>query len=169
MVDLTPIKPWIDNEELQHSQQAIAVIRRIGFEQWIKDQIEIFCNCTKTFKDGSRVTQTNDLRYNIELTTTVQIIDIFGEDKKDYYYQELLKQHAANLEYEAIHGFDYDPHSPIKNKKSTKRKTKPKQTSMIIEDKPKKETAAERKLKAHAMKLNALIFKPKSVNNDNTL
>ena len=40
---------------------------------------------------------------------------------------------------------------------------------MIIEDKPKKETAAERKLKAHAMKLNALTFKPKSVNNDNAL
>lgn len=170
MIDLTPIKPWISDETIQHSQQASCAIGRIGFEEWFKSQLEIFCNCTKTFKDGHRVTQTNDIRYNYELTTTVQMIEVFGEDKKDEYYEKLLEQHKINLEFEAEHGLEYDSTSLKKPKTSNKTtKKKLKQTSIDLGDKPKKETVAERKLKAHAIKINALTFKPKNINNGNTL
>ena len=170
MVDLTPIKPYIIEDDSCTPGYAVSVISRTGFEEWFKNQLEIFCNCTKTFKDGRRCTQTNDIRYNYEITDCVLMIEQFGEDKKDEYYTQLIKQHQINLEFEAINGFDYEPHSNKKNKKSTTApKKRNKQTSLDIGDKPKKETAAERKLKAHAVKLNALTFKPKSINNGNTL
>ena len=98
------------------------------------------------------------------------MIEQFGKDKKDEYYTQLLKQHQINLEFEAVNGFEYTPHANKKDKKTsaTPRKRN-KQTSLDLGDKPKKETAAERKLKAHVIKLNAVTFKPKAVNNDNTL
>jgi hypothetical protein len=98
------------------------------------------------------------------------MIEQFGENKKDEYYTEVLKQHQLNLEFEAMHGFEYELHSNKKNKKQTTTpKKRNKQTSIDSGDKPKKETAAERKLKAHAIKLNAVTFKPKSVSNGDTL
>ena len=170
MVDLTPIKPYIIEDDSRTPGYAVSVISRIGFEEWFKSQLEIFCNCTKTFRDGRRCTQTNDMRYNYEITDCVLMIEQFGEYKKDEYYNQLLKQHQINLEFEAINCFDYEPHSNKKNKKpTTAPKKRNKQTSMDLGDKPKKETAAERKLKAHAIKLNAVTFKPKSVSNGDTL
>lgn len=170
MVDLTPIKPYIIEDDSHTSGYAVSVISRIGFEEWFKNQLEIFCNCTKTFKDGRRCTQTNDMRYNYEITNCIRMIEEFGENKKDEYYTQLLKQHQVNLEFEAINGFEYEPYSNKRNKKSTTTpKKRNKQTSINLEDKQKKETAAERKLKAYAIKLNAVIFKPKSVSNGDTL
>lgn len=170
MVDLTPLKPYIIEDDSGPAGYAVSVISRIGFEEWFKGQLEIFCNCTKTFKDGRRCTQTNDFRYNSEITDCVRMIEQFGENKKDEYYTQLLKQHQINLEFEAVNGFDYTPHSNKKDKKSssTPRKRN-KQTSMELGDKPKKETVAAKKLKAHALKLNAITFKPKTVSDDNTL
>lgn len=168
IVDLSPIKQYISDETLNHSQQAIFQIDRIGFDEWFDSQINIFCNCTKTFKDGRRCTQTNDKRYNYELTTTVQMIEQCGGPLKHIYYERLLKQHEENLEFERINGLEYDPYSKPKTKQKGSTTRKNKQLSLDI-DKPKKETASERKLKAHAIKLNALLFKPKPVNNDNTL
>ena len=169
MVDLTPIKEYLDKGSLNGVGFAVSTISRIGFNEWFKGQLEVFCNCTRTFKDGRRCTQTNDLRYSIELFTTVEMIEAYGEDKKDDYYNQLLNQHKVNLEFEAVNGLEYDPNPKKKEKKTNTTKRKPKQTSININNKPKKETAAERKLKAHAIKLNALTFKPKTIDNGNTI
>lgn len=137
---------------------AVAVIARIGFENWFKSQLDTFCNCTKIFKDGSRCTQTNDVRYKYEITTCVKMIEQFGEDKKEEYYNKLIERHNANIEFENINGYDY---SITSNKKKTTTTRKHKTDKSNTNDKPKKETAAERKLKAQAIKLNSLMFKVK--------
>lgn len=169
MVDLTPLKAWLNAENDVYNKSCAFTIGRIGFDNWFNDEIDVFCNCTKTFRNGGRCTQTNDYRYNVEISTVARMIEEFGGDNKDEYYTRLIKQHQTNLEFEAINGFDYEVYSNKKNKKSSTTKKRTKQTSMNIEDKEKKETAAERKLKAHAVKLNALTFKPKSVSNGDTL
>ena len=43
------------------------------------------------------------------------------------------------------------------------------QKDIVFKDKPKQETAAERKLKAHIAKINSFSIKIKPVRNDNTL
>jgi hypothetical protein len=97
----------------------------------------------------------------------INMIEKFAEDK-DKYYTELIIQHNDNLEFEAMNGFEYDPYSTTKKKSTTSRK-KAKQTSLDFGDKSKKETAAEKKLKAHAAKISMLTFKIKPANGNNTL
>lgn len=170
MVDLTSIEPWLEKGSLNSIAYAVSTISRIGFEEWFNGQLETFCNCTKTFKDGRRCTQTNDIRYAKELLTTVKLIEAYAEDKKDECYIKLLERHKANLEFEAINGFEYDLNPKNKKKQiSTTTKKQVKQTSTDSDNKPKKETAAERKLKAHAIKISALTFKPKAIKNENTI
>lgn len=169
MVDLIPIKPWLEKGSSNSTGYAVSTISRIGFEEWFKSQLEVFLNCSRTFKDGRRCTQTNDIRYAKELFTTVEMIKAYAEDKQDECYIKLLELHKANLEFEAINGLEYSVKGDNKKKQSSVTKKRNKQTSLDIGDKPKKETAAERKLKAHAIKLNAVTFKPKSVNNGDTL
>lgn len=169
MVDLTPIEHWLETGSLNSVGYAVSVISRIGFEEWFKSQLEVFLDCSRTFSDGRRCTQTNDVRYAKELVTTVEMIKAYAEDKQDECYIKLLELHKANLEFEAINGLEYSVKGDNKKKQSSVTKKRNKQTSLDLGDKPKKETAAERKLKAHAIKLNAVTFKPKSVNNDNTL
>lgn len=169
MVDLTPIEPWLEKGSLNSIGYAVSTISRIGFEEWFKSQLEVFLNCSRTFSDGRRCTQTNDIRYAKELVTTVEIIKAYAEDKQDECYIKLLELHKANLEFEAINGLEYSVKGDNKKKQSSVTKKRNKQTSMDLGDKPKKETAAERKLKAHAIKLNAVTFKPKSVSNGDTL
>ena len=169
MVDLTPIKPWLETGSIISVGYAISTISRIGFDEWFKSQLEVFLNCSRTFSDGRRCTQTNDFRYAKELVTTVEMIKAYAEDKQDECYTKLLELHKANLEFEAVNGLEYSVKGDNKKKQSSVTKKRNKQTSLDIGDKPKKETAAERKLKAHAIKLNAVTFKPKSVSNGNTL
>lgn len=169
MVDLTPINPWLEKGSLNSIVYAVSTISRIGFEEWFKSQLEVFLNCSRTFSDGRRCTQTNDIRYAKEMLTTVKMIENYAEDKEDECYIKLLKLHKANLEFEAVNGLEYSVKGDNKKKQSSVTKKRNKQTSLDIGDKPKKETAAERKLKAHAIKLNAVTFKPKSVSNDDTL
>lgn len=169
MIDLTPIKEYLDKGSSNSMGFAVSTISRIGFDEWFKGQLEVFCNCTRTFNDGRRCTQTNDFRYAKELVTTVEMIKAYAEDKQDECYIKLLELHKANLEFEAVNGLEYSVKGDNKKKQSSLTKKRNKQTSLDIGDKPKKETAAERKLKAHAIKLNAVTFKPKSISNGNTL
>lgn len=169
MVDLTPINPWLEKGSLNSIGYAVSTISRIGFEEWFKSQLEVFLNCSRTFSDGRRCTQTNDIRYAKEMLTTVKMIENHAEDKEDECYIKLLELHKANLEFEAVNGLEYSVKGDNKKKQSSITKRRNKQTSLDIGDKPKKETAAERKLKAHAIKLNALTFKPKTIDNGNTI
>lgn len=169
MVDLTVLKPHIIEDDSHTSGYAVSVVSRIGFEEYFNNQLEIFCNCTRTFKDGRRCTQTNDKRYSREITDCVRMIEQFAENK-DEAYLRLLDRHNKNLEYEAINGFEYDPVSnKNKKKQSAPAKKRSKQTSLKLDNGEKKETVAEKKLKAHAMKMSALMFKPKEVDNGNSL
>lgn len=167
MSDISILNKYIINISNDKLQRTVLEIGRIGFDIWFDNQINIFCNCTKLFNDGKRCLQTNDIRYSNEISLTIQMIEHFAEDK-DNYYERLIKLHNENLEFEAKNGFEYSTDNKIKTKvKTVKRKSK--QTNLDKTDKPKKETAAERKLKNHAAKLNALMFKPKSVSNADTL
>ena len=106
-----------------------------------------------------------------EITTTVYMIEKYGGDNKDYYYTRLLNQHNTNIEFEAINGFEYNVNTKLDKKSSIKAKNKTKQTSITFSadsiDKTKKETAAERKLKAHIAKINSFKINIKPVNNAN--
>lgn len=168
MIDLTPIKPWIDKVLTNNIKFAVSTISMIGFDNWFDNQLTVFCNCTKTFSDGRRCTQTNDPRYAKELFTTVKIIEEFGGNDKDSYYTKLLNQHKINLEFEEKYGLEYSINRN-KERKSTITRKKSKQVSIKLDTSPKKETEAEKRLKQHAAKINALMFKPKPINNDNTL
>lgn len=166
MIDLTPIEKYLidDNEDFDDISEND--VSEKGFETWFKNQINYWLNCSY-MPTGKRLLQTNDKRYNREITTTVHMIENYAENK-DYYYNSLINCHFNNLEFEKINGFEYNPYTVGKQKSSyTKKKTK--QTSIDFGDKPKKETAAERKLKAHAAKINGLTFTIKPANNDNTL
>lgn len=167
MIDVSILNEYITDISNDKLQRTVFEIGRTSFDTWFDNQINVFCNCTKLLNNETRCNQTNDIRYSIEITLTIQMIEHFAENK-DYYYERLINQHKDNLEFEAKNGFEYNTDNKTKVKtKTTKRK--PKQTSLITENKPKKETAAERKLKAHAIKINALQFKPKSINNADTL
>lgn len=169
MIDLSPLKPYILEEpDETYLLNAANSILLNSFDIWFTNQIERWCNCTMLSNDGRRLLQTNDKRYNYEITTSVRMIELYGGDYKDYYYNELINCHFNNLEFERINGYAYDPYSTTKKKSTTSRK-KTKQTSLDFGDKPKKETAAERKLKAHAAKISMLTFKIKPANNDNTI
>ena len=166
MVDITSLEKYIIDDIELYLNSAKTRIEDVGFDNWFNNEINYFCNCSFISKDGKRLLQTNDKRYNYEITTSIKMIELYGGENKDEYYAKLLQRHNDNLEFEAINGFEYNPYSTTK-KKSTTTKRKTKQTSISFENKPKKETVAELKLKAHAAKINMLKVKIKPANNGN--
>lgn len=168
MIDISSLEKYVIDDIELYLSSAKTRINDVGFDNWFDNEINGFCNCSFLSKDGRRLMQTNDKRYNYEITTSVRMIELYGGDNKDYYYNELINCHFNNLEFERINGYAYDPYSTTK-KKSTTSKKKTKQTSLDFGDKPKKETAAEKKLKAHAAKISMLTFKIKPANGNNTL
>lgn len=165
MIDLTPLKDFIVEDNFHNDHIADIMIENKGFDDWFNNHIQCWCNCCFIGPSGHRLIQTNDKRYNYEITTVIHAIEKHAVDK-DYYYNELINCHFNNLEYERINGFEYDSYATSK-KSSTKKKTK--QTSLDFGDKSKKETAAERKLKAHAAKISMLKFNIKPTNANNSL
>ena len=164
MVDLTDIKKYIVDDNEHYDKCSEADIENYGFDVWFNHQITIWINCSYC-PTGHRLLQTNDKRYSAEITTIVNMINKFivDNENKDKYFEQLLIQHNKNIEFEAINGFEYDIYLTTKKKSTTSRK-KTKQTSLDFGDKPKKETVAERKLKAHAAKISMLTFKIKPAN-----
>lgn len=165
MIDLTPLEKYIVDDASFFINCARKRINEVGFPEWFGNQLYSFLTCSRLSSSGHRLVQTNLRQYCVELTTTVTMIEEFAENK-DYCYEKLLELHNSNLEYEAVHGFEYDP-KVISKKKSSKPRSK--QTSIDFGDKPKKETAAERKLKAHIAKISSLNIKIKPVKNDNAI
>lgn len=130
-------------------------ISKIGFEQYFENQYECFLDCTKVSKNGQRPVMTTYVTYKYEISNTLEMIEEYAEDK-DKYIKMLLDLHNRNLYFEANNPYDY---KPIKVKRSNPRRKDNEQLTMDgIEVKPKKETAAERKLKQTALKLNKLSF-----------
>ena len=167
MIDLSSFHDYIVDAEFA-SNLAEKVILTQGFEEYFNNQLNKWCNCTITSPvDGRRINQTNDLRYKIELTTTLNMIKKFGGEDEEKYYEQILKRHNENLEFEAINGFEYSVRMVNDKKKSGSTRKRTKQTSLDLGDKPKKESAAERKLKAHVAKINSFNFVIKPVNNGN--
>lgn len=166
MVDLTPLSNYIIEDSETYDSITEYQIDRSSYLEWFNNQIERWLNCSY-MPTGKRLLQTNDKRYHRELTTTIHMIEKYSEFIDDD-YNKLINRHFSNLEFERINGLEYNPYATGKLKKSSSKK-KSKQTSIDFGDKPKKETAAEKKLKAHAAKINGLVFTIKPANNDNTI
>ena len=164
MVDLTPLEKYVVDNANQYVREADKTINKIGFKNWFNEQLSCFLDCSKRLNNGQRCIQSNFIHYKYEITTIIYMIDKYGGDNNDYYYELLLLQHKANLEFESVNGLEFDVKEATKKKRTT---TRNKQTSLI--DKPKQETAAERKLKAHIAKISSLNIKIKPVRNDNTV
>lgn len=126
-----------------------------SFDEWFNNEIK-WIDCTKVGKDGMRYNQTINFNYNKELTEIMYCIEHTDNINKDEYYEKLLKQHEINLQYEKIN-------PPIiygnrRQKSAIKKRVenqKIKQSKLELDN---KESAAERKLKAKAAKLNNLSF-----------
>ena len=170
MIDLNILEPYIEEPNEDNNSYADVMILDCGFDTWFENQLNIWINCSYISINGNRIIQTNDKRYNHEITTILCMIEKYvEEDRRDYYYKELLNQHNKNLEFESINGFAYDPYAVKSKKSSNSSRKKSKQTSIDFGDKPKKETVAERKLKAHVAKINSFKITLKPVKNDNTI
>ena len=165
MIDLSSLKPYIVDDIDYYVKVATKTITNTSFDIWFCVELDNFLDCSRRLSDGKRLFQTNFYSYSVELSVTLAMINLYGGDDKDLYYEQLLKRHNANLEFEAINGMEYDFTKISKRKSSTK---KSKQTS-VFEQNQSKETAAERKLKAHIAKISSLNIKIKPVRNDNTV
>lgn len=127
-------------------------------EVLVNEYIVIWLDATKITPDGRfHVTQTIDYPYKSALTECLYIIENFVEDKDKYMYL-LYKRHNDNLEFEK----ENPPIIYDKNKAKPKRKVSNKkvnETSLPGFETPRRESAAERKLKEKIFKINSLKFK----------
>lgn len=162
MVDISVLDKYIVELEQEDYDTLEAIMRKCNSLEWIKSQISGFLDCSKCFLNGSRIIQTNEYRYCWELTRTLYVIKHY-ENNEDYLYEALLDLHNRNLEFEAINGFEYEVRGKTRTAKKTKRN---KQAKLDFDDKPKKETKAEAKLKATAAKLGAISFNFNSIKDD---
>lgn len=132
-----------------------SIVNKIGFLEYFEHQYETFLDCTKVWKSGQRPVMTTYITYKYEISNTLEMIEEYAEDK-DKYIKMLLDLHNRNLYFEANNPYEY---KPTKVKQSNPRRKENKQLTIeTLDDKPKKETASERKLKQSAMKLNKLSF-----------
>ena len=115
-------------------------VRKYGVESVLKNQFESL-DCSRHTSTGELVQRTDSYAYKNELSQTIEIIKLYGEDKSDL-FDRVLALHALNLQYEKEH-----PPVPVKTKRASSRKK---------ESKEKKETAAERKAKEKAAKIGKL-------------
>lgn len=123
-------------------------VRKYGVDSVLKVQLECL-DCTKKTSTGDTVQQTNGYSYRNELSQTVELINNYCGDRKDELLDKVLAIHALNLRYEAD-----NPPTPAKYKRVKGERKRGE----------KKETAAERKLKAKAAKIGKLSLKLKPVN-----
>lgn len=122
-------------------------VRKYGVDSVLKVQFECL-DCTKKTSNGATVQQTNSYAYRNELSQTLEIINNYIEDKEPL-LEKVIDIHNRNLQWEVD-----NPPTPAKYKRvKGERKSR-----------EKKETAAERKLKAQAAKIGKLSLKLKPVN-----
>lgn len=122
----------------------------------INEYLTKWLDATRITPDGKfHVTQTIDYPYKSALTECLYIIENFIENK-DEFMEMLIKRHNDNLEFEKENPpIIYDK---SKVKKTTKSRNK-KEAVIPGFETPRKESAAEKKLKEKVFKINALKFK----------
>lgn len=115
-------------------------------------------DCTRWNSQGTfRIVQTIDFTYKAHMYEAVLIGKRIIEDNAELYkfYKELYDIHQANLKYETkVPPVIYDKVKP--KKKSSNSKPKACQTTIPGFEATKRETTAERKRKAKALKINKL-------------
>ena len=173
MIDLSPIQKYIDEPDSFMISFVPHEIQSVGLDSFLEYNFHSL-DCTRVCNDGLRPMQTIGYPYRHTITKTVFTIKNYvEEDKQDEYFERLLKRHSDNLEYEQTnppiwYGTEKDRRKYEKqyeNKDSTKSKIKrTKQQNIDFPDIPKRQTAAEKKLAAKAIKLNSLSFKIKPQN-----
>ena len=109
-----------------------------------------YMDCTRTISNGMRIIQTINEPYKWELARCVYIVNWVKDYNKELWekcYDEIVKQHEDNLEFEkTTPPIIYDK---LKPKKNTTRKRKYKEADMFPEETKKaKISKAEAKLKA---------------------
>lgn len=165
MIDLSPIKAYIDEPDSFMLSFVPHEIESVGLEKFLEYNFNIL-DCTRVTKSGLRPMQTIGCTYRRTITEIVFIINNYIEkDKQDSYFERLIKRHNDNIEYEKINPpiiYGKDKDKP-KNEKQTKTKIKSKD-KIDNKDKPKKQTGAEQKLINKLNKINVLSFKIKPQN-----
>lgn len=162
MLDITPIKQYLEEPTTFIESFVKNEIEHIGLDEYITDCLERL-DCTRETVNGFRPMQTIGYPYMRELTELFYAIDNFidTEENKDVIIAKVLKQHQLNLEFEAINPPVWYGGEKAKRKfEKTYRKdtsSKPK------EHKPKGPTAAEKRLAAKVAKINSLSIKIKPV------
>ena len=161
-MDISILKPYIKSvKDIAVYSQECAAINVCGFDDWFNSHVDLFTDCSRSCKDVNgfhrRVLQTNEPKYKDQITIAVKLLEHFitDEDSKEYYYNKLINRHNANLEYEAVHGFEYNPNdlnTAIKAK--VKSKTKTKKEPKLFDDIPVKVNKKENKLKGITFKLS---------------
>lgn len=157
MIDISELDIYIKPiSELQYNSAKDTCLKQM-FTNWFDDQLNVFLNCSKHLPNGQCLIMTTDPRYNIEISTTIAMIELFceKEDEKDYFLEQLLIRHKSNIEYEKLNPPTYE----IKKTK-TKKVAKPRVPKEKTPKEP-RETTAERKLKERAIKLNSISLKIK--------
>lgn len=161
MIDLKPLKSYIEPIDSFLKDIVLESVQRNGIYKFL-DKMFYSIDCTRLDDNGIKLNQTVGYIYSCDITKIFYAIQEFVQpENKDYYYQKLLSIHNANLEFEKINPpVIYD----TTKKQTTKRTKKVKQQELDILGAPKKQTAAEKKLVAKALKLSSLSisFTPKS-------
>ena len=173
MIDLSPIKAYIDEPDSFMLDFVPHEIESVGLEKFLEYNFNIL-DCTRVTKNGLRPMQTIGCPYRRTITETILIIkNYIEEDKQDVYFERLLKRHNNNLEYEQTnppiwYGTEKDRRKYEKqydgNDGSKPKRKRVKQQDIDLKDIPKKQTVAEKKLAARVAKINALSFKIKPQN-----
>lgn len=161
MIDIKPLKKYLEPVDSFLKDIVAQHIERNGINRFF-DYMFTTIDCSRYSSDGMRLNQTVGNVYKNDITQLVYAIETYvSDEEKDSYYEKLLTIHNANLEFEILN-------PPIiyeeKQKRKTTIKRKVKQQELDIPGAPKRQTAAERKLAAKAIKLSALSlsFKPKA-------
>lgn len=161
MIDIKSLKKYLEPIDSFLKDVVQQHIDRTGIDRFF-DYMFTTIDCSRYSADGMRLNQTVGNVYKNDITKLVYAIETYTSDEeKDSYYEKLLTIHNANLEFEILN-------PPIiykeKQKRQTTTKRKLKQQELDIPGAPKKQTAAERKLAAKAIKLSALSLslKPKT-------
>lgn len=147
MIDLSILDNYVIELDFFTKSFIEQRIRNYGVDKVLENQFKSL-DCTQLTSDGKRVQQTTGYSYKDEISQTLYIIQNY-KNEDDELYSKLIELHENNLK------FEEDNPPEVSTWKEKKKRTK-------REPKEKKETAAERKLKAKALKLSALKLNIKS-------
>lgn len=147
MIDLSILDNYVIELDFFTKSFIEQRVRNYGVDKVLENQFKSL-DCSQLTSDGRRVQQTTGYAYKNELTQTLYIIQNYKKDN-DVLYSRLQTLHEANLK------FEEDNPPEVSTWKEKKKRTK-------REPKEKKESAAERKLKAKALKLSTLKLNIKS-------